>query len=117
MKTKQLLTQKIKTGDITVVSNVTSVNAVGTTIARVEEIPGHERESPSAIHVDFEVKQPSHLPAVLEDTEALCLILQLEDAVEIGLLLVAMGAEHKTPTEIEQLTTRLSQLIANFKPA
>ncbi|WP_227500080.1 hypothetical protein [Synechococcus sp. PCC 7335] len=114
---KQLLTQALKTGDITVISNVTSVTAVGTKVARVEEIAGHEQESPSAVHVDFKVKQPSHLPAVLEDTESLGLILQLEDAVELGLLLVAMGMEHKSPDEIEKLTARLSNLIDVFEPA
>ncbi|WP_198011472.1 hypothetical protein [Synechococcus sp. PCC 7335] len=45
---KQLLTQALKTGDITIISNVTSVTAIGTRVARVEEIPGHEQESPMA---------------------------------------------------------------------
>jgi hypothetical protein len=112
MKTKQLLTQDLKTGDITIMSNVTSVTVTGTRIARVEEIPGHEPEMPSAVHVDFQVKQPSHLSAVLEGTEDLGLILQLEDAVELGVLLIAMGMEHKTADETAAVMARLSTLIA-----
>ena len=115
MKTKQLLTQELKTGDITVISNVTSVRVVGTKIARVEEIPGHELESPSAVHVDFEVKQPSRLAAVLEGTENLGLILQLDDAIELGKLLLAMGMEHKTPDEVAAIMDRLSQQIEDFQ--
>ena len=116
MKTKQFLTQDLHTGDITVMSNVTSVTVAGTKISRVEKIPGHELENPSAIYVNFEVKQPSHLHAVLEDTEALGLIVELDDAVELGLLLVAMGMEHKAPDEIATVKNRLSTLIRDFEP-
>lgn len=111
----KLLSRTVKTGDITVMSNVTSVTVVGTKVSRVEEIPGHEQESPSAVHIDFEVKQPSHLPAVLEDTEVLGMILQLEDAVELGLLLVAMGLEHKTPEQVAEITARLNRLVKEFE--
>lgn len=117
MKTKQLLTQDLKTGDITIMSNVTSVTATCTKVARVEEMPGQEQENPSAIHVDFQVKQPSHFHTVLEDTETLGLILGLGDAVELGLLLVAMGMEHKTPDEAAALMTRLSKMMSEFQPA
>jgi hypothetical protein len=113
MKTK-LLSQALTTGDITVMSNVTSVTVAGTKVSRVEEVPGHEQESPSSVHIDFEVKQPSHLPAVLADTETLGMILQLEDAVELGLLLVAMGLEHKTPNQVADIISRLTRLAEEF---
>ncbi len=116
MKTNQLLTEDLKTGDITIISNVTSFTVTGTKIARVEEIPGHEQESPSAVHVDFEVKQPRNLLAEQEETKNLGLILQLNDAVELGVLLVAMGMEHKTPDQAVEVTARLSKLIADFQP-
>jgi cell shape-determining protein MreC len=67
MKTK-LFTRNLKTGDITVTSNVTSVTVNGTRISRVEEIPGHERESPSAIYIDLTVQQPVKLHDVLCDS-------------------------------------------------
>lgn len=110
MKTK-LLTQDIQTGDITVMSNVTSFTVRGTKVSRVEEIPGHEQESPSSIHVDFTVQPPGHLPAAPEATQELGLILNLEDGVELGLLLVALGLEHKTPDEVASIIARLKQMI------
>ncbi|MGD1852630.1 MAG: hypothetical protein ACFB2W_00125 [Leptolyngbyaceae cyanobacterium] len=114
MKTKQLLTQALATGEITVISNHASITVAGTQVARVEEIPGCEQENPSMVHVDFEVKNPSCQPEVLDNTKDLGLILELNDAVELGLLLVAMGMEHKTPKEIEATMMQLSELIDQF---
>ncbi|MEM1241663.1 MAG: hypothetical protein AAGI45_17645 [Cyanobacteria bacterium P01_H01_bin.26] len=114
MKTKQLLTQDLATSEITVISNHASVTVAGTKVARVEEIPGYEQENPSMVHVDFKVKNPSHQPEVLDNTEDLGLILELNDAVDLGLLLVAMGMEHKTPEEIEATMMQLSKLIDEF---
>jgi hypothetical protein len=111
----KLFTRKIKTGDITLMSNVTSVTVNGTRISRVEEIPEHERESPSAIYIDLTVQQPVKLHDVLEATEEVDLILNLEDAVELGLLMVAMGMEHKTDDEIKTIMSQLSQLIAEYR--
>lgn len=112
---KQLFTRNIKTGDITVTSNVTSITANATRISRVEEIPGHERESPSAIYIDLTVQQPVKLHDVLEATEEVDLILNLEDAVELGLLIVAMGMEHKTDLQVATIMSQLSQLIAEYR--
>ncbi|ESA38169.1 hypothetical protein N836_32575 [Leptolyngbya sp. Heron Island J] len=114
MKTKQLLTQDLATSEITVISNHASVTVAGTKVARVEEIPGHEQENPSMVHVDFKVKNPSRQPELLDNTEDLGLILKLNDAVDLGLLLVAMGVEHKTPEEIKATMARLSKLIDEF---
>ena len=114
MKTQQLLTQDLTTSEITVISNHASVTVTGTKVSRVEEIPGHEQENPSMVHVDFKVKNPSQQPEVLDNTEDLGLILKLEDAVDLGLLLVDMGMEHKPPEAIKGTITRLSKLIDEF---
>ncbi|EKU99651.1 hypothetical protein Lepto7375DRAFT_1715 [Leptolyngbya sp. PCC 7375] len=115
MNAKQLLVQPLKTGDITVISNVTSVTVNANKISRLEKIPGHEQESPSTVHVDFDVNQPSRLAAVLEETKELGLILELEDAVQLGIFLIAMGMENATPDDISAIMTRLSKLIADLK--
>ena len=114
MKTQQLLTQDLATSEITVISNHATVAVTGTKVARVEEISGYEQENPSMVHVDFKVKDPNRQPEILANTEDLGLILRLDDAVDLGLLLVAMGMEHKTPEEIEATLTRLSHLIDEF---
>ncbi len=115
MKTQQLLTQDLATSEITVISNHASVTVTGTKVARVEEIPGHEQENPSMVHVDFKVTNPSPQPEVLDNTEDLGLILKLDDAVDLGLLLVAMGMEYNPPPEEIQATmARLSKLIDEF---
>jgi hypothetical protein len=51
----------------------------------------------------------------LEATEEVDLILNLEDAVELGLLMVAMGMEHKTDDDIAKILSRLSELIAEYR--
>jgi hypothetical protein len=111
----KLFTRDIKTGDITLTSNVTSVVANATRISLVEEVPGHERESPSAIYIDLTIQHPIKLHDVLEATEEVDLSLNLEDAVELGLLMVAMGMEHKTDDDITSVMSRLSQLIAEYR--
>ena len=115
MKTKQLLTQTLNTGDITVISNVTSVTVAANKISRLEAVSGHGPESPSTVHVDFSVKQPSHLAAILEETEELGLILELDDAVQLGVFLIVMGMEHKTAEEITVMMTQLFNQISDFQ--
>jgi hypothetical protein len=114
MKTR-LFSRNIKTGDITAMSNLTSVTVNGTRISRVEEITGHERENPSAIYIDFAVQHPTKMHDVLEATEEVDLIFNLDDAVELGLLMVAMGMEHKTDDDITKILSRLSKLIAEYR--
>ncbi len=114
MKPK-LFTRSIKTSDITVSSNLTSITVNGARISRVEEIPGQEQANPSTIYVDLMVKTPTPTHDVLEGTQEVDLVLNLDDAVELGLLLVALGMEHKTDQEIAQLESRLTQMIADYR--
>ena len=109
-----LLTQDIQTGDITVMSNVTSVTVMGTKVSRLGGCSEQDRKIPSTVHIDFEVKHPDHSPTVLESTETLGMILNLKDAVDLGVLLVAMGLEHKTPDEIVTVVSQLTTLIQEF---
>lgn len=112
METKRLLTQALNTGDITIMSNVTCITATGDKVARIEEVLKDGVKSPTAVHVDFEVKQPSHLQAILEETQSLGLILQPDDAVELGLLLTALGMKNKDSQAVAAIAERLSALLA-----
>ena len=112
MKTKKLLPQALHTGDITIMSNVTCITATGDKVARFEESWRDGVKNPAAVHVDFEVKQSSHLRAVLEDTQSLGLILQPEDAVELGVLLTALGMQIKVSQAVAAIMKRLSVLLA-----
>lgn len=120
MKTK-LLTQRIKTGDITLTSNLTSITVNGVRMSRVEEIAGHEQEAPSTIYLDLMVQSPPPrsdilpTPDVLEATEEVDLVLNLEDAVELGMFLVAMGMEHRTDEDVKTVMARLSDMIAEYR--
>ena len=106
------VTQELKTGDITVMSNVTSVTAICNRISRLETI---KEEEPKAIHVDFTVKpRKEHLLSILEETEQLGLILTLDDAIELGLLLVALGLEDKSSQEVEAIFERLFKLASEL---
>ena len=107
----KLLTHDIQTGDITVMSNVTSVTVIGTKVSRLGGDSTDAKGSPSVVHIDFDVKQPDHSPAVLESTETLGMILNLSDAIDLGALLIAMGLAHRTPDEIETVMVQLTQLI------
>lgn len=102
---------EIKTSDITILSNLTSVTANVNRISRLEAVKGKEATDPAMIHVDFKVKpHKEHLPSVLGETEELDLVLNLDDAVEIGLLLVAMGLEDKSELEVDEVFKRLFEL-------
>lgn len=114
MKPK-LLTQPIRTGNITLSSNLTSITVNGARISRVEEIVGQEKENPSTIYLDLMVSEPTKQSDILEATEEVDLVLNLEDAVELGLRMVALGMEHKTDDEVSEVMARLSQLIAEYR--
>ena len=113
------------TGDITVISNITSVTVTGDKVSRIGAIEGQEGGNPAAIHVDLNVKHKSdspEMPGVLGSTKELGLILSTEDVVEVGLLLVAMGMVNKTGAEVTTVLNRLSDFItelggASAKPA
>ncbi|EDX83367.1 hypothetical protein S7335_547 [Synechococcus sp. PCC 7335] len=112
MTTKKLLAQALHTGDISIMSNVTSITATGDKVARIEGSVRDGVQSPAAVHVDFDVKQPSHLKAVLEETRSLGLILQPDDAVELGVLLTALGMKNKESQAVAAITEHLSALLA-----
>ena len=104
MKTTSV-SHELHTGDIEVMSNLTSVTAKANRITRLEAVKGKDR---AAIHVDLHVKpHPEHLPSVIGETEELDLVLDLDDAVEIGVLLVAMGLEDKSQLEIDEVFKRI----------
>ena len=106
------ITHELKTGDITVISNVTSVTATCNRISRLETI---EEGEPTAIHVDFVVKpHQKHLPSVLEETEELGLILSADDAIELGSLLIAMGLEDKSSQEANAIFEHLFRLASDL---
>ena len=113
--TNKLFTKEITTGDITLTSNVTSVTARANRISRVEEKQDDPRKNPAAIYVDLTVDHPEKFHYVLEATEAVDLALGLNDAVEMGLLMVAMGLEHKTDAQIKQVLDRLADLIEQYR--
>ncbi|MEN8446838.1 MAG: hypothetical protein ABG776_17720 [Cyanobacteria bacterium J06555_13] len=112
MKPKKLFAQSLHTGDILIMSNVTCITATGDKVARIEECVKDGVKSPTAVHVDFEVKQPSHLQAVLEETRSLGFILQPDDAVKLGVLLIALGIKDKDSQAMAAITERLSALLA-----
>ena len=111
MKTKKLLTQALRTGDITIMSNVTCITATGDKVARIEESL-EDGASPAAVHVDFEVKQSSHLQSILEDTRSLGFIMQPNDAVKLGVLLLALSMQHTDDQAVAETIERLSALLA-----
>ena len=105
------VSQELKTGDVTVLSNLTSVVANVNRISRLEAVKKKERIDPATIHVDLKVKpHKEHLPSVVEETEELDLVLNLDDAVEIGMLLVAMGLENKSQSEVDEVFKRIFEL-------
>jgi len=109
-----LLTRDIQTGDITVMSNVTSVTVVGTKVSRLADSPEQEQVAPSTVHIDFEIKEPTQLQTLLESTEALGMILNSDDAVELGELLIAMGLNNRDPKAIATVMSDLNQFIHDF---
>ena len=106
-----LASYKINTGDIEVMSNLTSIIANVNRISRIEAVKGKKTESPAKVYLDLKVKpHPEHLPSVLEETEEVDLALSLWDALEIGILMVAMGLEDKSQLEVDEVFKRLFEL-------
>ena len=102
---------ELETEDIQVLSNLTSITAKAHRISRLDAVKSKENTDPATIHLNFEVKPHSeHLPSFLGETEELDLVLSLDDAVEIGLILVAMGLENKSRLEVEEVFRRLFEL-------
>lgn len=107
MKTTAV-SHELNTGDIQVMSNLTSFIANAKRITRLEAIEGKDT---AAIHLDLQVRPHSeHLPSVIGETEELDLVLNLNDAAEIGMLLIAMGLEDKSQLEIDEVFKRIFEL-------
>ena len=57
------------------------------------------------------MQNPQKLASILDATDELGFILRPEDAIEVGLSLVAMGMQGKTP---EEITAALRQCMAEL---
>lgn len=102
---------ELETGDIEVMSNLTSITANVHRISRLEAVKGKKTESPAKVYLDLKVQpHPEHLPSVLGETEELDLVLSPEDALEIGILMVAMGLEDKSQLEVDGIFKRLFEI-------
>ncbi len=112
--TTKLVTRPLKTGELTAMSNVTSITVTGHQVSIIEVESESEKEDTSAVHLTFEVEHPQKLPSLLATAEELGLIMERDDAVEIGMSLLAMAMEDKTPAEIEAIKQRLSKMIAEL---
>jgi hypothetical protein len=103
----KFVTHSLRTNDITVMGNVTDVATVrGNKISRIGAVEGQEQQNPAAIHLNFEL---AHQP-----NEMLVWVLNVPDAVELGLQLLAMGIEDQPSPGIDEIRDRLSQLIAEL---
>lgn len=113
--TTKLVTRPLKTGELTAMSNVTSINVTGHQVSILEVQPEPGKADTSAVHLTFDVEHPQKLPSLLATAEELGLIMDRDDAVKIGLSLLAMAMENKTPAEIEAIQVRLSSMIAELQ--
>ena len=112
--TTKLVTHPLKTGKLTVMSNVTSITVTGHQVSILEDEPDPEKRDCSAVHLTFDVENPQKLPSLLSTAEELGLIMDRDDAVEISLSLLAMALEDKTAAEIDAIQTRLFSAIAEL---
>jgi hypothetical protein len=112
--TTKLVTRPLKTGELTAMSNVTSITVTGHQVSIIEVEPESGKKDNSTLHLTFEVEHPQKLPSLLATAEELGLIMERNDAVEIGLSLLSMAMEDKTPVEIEAIQQRLSEMIAEL---
>ena len=105
------ISRELKTGDLTVMSNLTSVTANASRISRLNAVKGKDVTDPASIRVDLKVKPHlEHLPSVSGETEELDLVLNVDDALQIGVMLVAMGLEDKSQLEIDEVFKRLFEI-------
>ncbi len=107
--TVKYVTHSLNTGDITVMGNITDVvTAKGNKISRIGAIEGQEQQNPAAVHINLEITGGDSA------AEMLVLILGLEDAVELGLQLLAMGIEDRPSPGVDEIRERLTQLVAEL---
>ena len=110
--TGQYLTRNLETHDITISSHLSSLTIAG---QKISQLQGEKQDSTS-IHLNFAVKEREHEhePCVLAGAEELELILDSEDAYELGLLLTAMGMKKRKTSELSAIEVRLYNLIAEL---
>ncbi len=109
--TTKLVTHSLKTGELTALSNISSINVTGRQVSILEDQPHEEGKDSSTIHLTFDVTHPQKLPSLLSTAEELGLIMKREDAIELGLSILSMAMEDKTSGEVENIKQRLSAMI------
>ncbi len=111
--TVKYVTHLLETGDITVLGHVEDVLTVkGGRISHLGAVEGQEQQNPPAIHVNFEIIKKGEHPIT---PETLGFILNPSDALELGMLLVAMAIEDKTSAEVAEIKDHLSQLVTDLQ--
>jgi hypothetical protein len=113
--TTKLITHPLKTGKLTAISNVSSVTVTGHQVSILEDQPEPGEKDRSAVHLTFDVEHPQKLPSLLGTASELGLIMERDDAIEIGLSILSMAMEDKTPAEIKAIKKRLSNMIAELQ--
>jgi hypothetical protein len=109
------VSHELKTGDIKVLGNLIRVTASANRISRLNAVKGKNINDPASIHIDFQVKpHQEQLPRVIGETKELDLVLSVDDAMQIGMLLVAMSLEDKSELEVDKVFKRLFKLICEL---
>ncbi len=107
--TVKYVTHDLETSDITVMGHVEdAITVKGSKISRIGAIVGQEAANPAAVHLNLEVEP--HKTA----SEMLVLVFNQQDAVEIGLQLVAMGIEDNPTISIDDVKQRLGTVVAEL---
>ncbi len=100
--TVKFVTHEFKTDDVTVMGTVTdAAHLRGHKVSRIGAIEGQEVKNPAQIHVSFEVTN--------HPDQIVSLVLGVQDAVELGLLLIGVGIESQ-PGGVKQICDRLTEL-------
>jgi len=111
--TVEYVTHLLETGEVMVMGHVEDVLAMtGQRVSRVGAVEGQEQQNPPAIHVNFEILKKGEHPVT---PEMLVLAFTPLDALELGMLLVAMAIEDKTSKEVSEIKEHLSQLVSDLQ--
>ncbi len=109
----EYITHLLETGEVMVMGHVEDVLTVtGQRVSRVGAVKGQEGQNPPTIHVNFEILKKGEHPVT---PEMLVLAFSPADALELGMLLVAMAIEDKTSAEVAEIKGHLSQLVADLQ--
>lgn len=111
--TVEYVTHLLETGDVMVMGHIEDVLTVtGQRVSRIGAVEGQEEQNPLAIHVNFEIVKKGEHPVT---PEMLVLAFNPSDALELGMLLVAMAIEDKTSAEVAEIKGHLSQLVTDLQ--